>query len=95
LVFVDQAAESVAATEPIEWEHLAWGSLVGCCGWGERRPLAERAVRPVLVVVDRVDRHNPFKMAATDDQQPVETFATEAPASARQALAAAVPAPAP
>jgi hypothetical protein len=47
---VDQAAEPLAATNPIQFNNLSLDWLVGCCGQGERWPLAERAVRPVLVV---------------------------------------------
>jgi hypothetical protein len=47
------------------------------CRWWlrERRPLGERAVRPVLVVMADVGAHNLFKVAATEVQQPVKTFA--------------------
>ena len=76
---MDQAAESVAATEPIEWTNLARGSPVGCWGLGERRPLAERAVRAMLVVVERVSSHDVLEVPAADDQQPVEAFAAQTP----------------
>jgi hypothetical protein len=40
---------------------------------GERRPLVERAVRPVSVVVLRVDVNDALEVAAAENQQPVET----------------------
>jgi hypothetical protein len=96
LVFVDEAAESVPATEPIERDGFARSSI-GC--WrrlGERRPLLERAVRPVLVVMRCVRGDDAFEVAASEDQQPVEAFAAEAPDPALgMALAPAAPAGAP
>jgi hypothetical protein len=50
LVFVDQAAEPVAATEPVERENVALGSFAERWRLGERWVLAQRAVRPMLVV---------------------------------------------
>ena len=75
---MDQAAEPITATEPIEPEHFARGSLLRCCGCDERRPLPKRAVRPVLVVMRGVGGHDAFEVAAADDQQPVEAFAAQA-----------------
>ena len=93
---MDQPAESITPTEPIEPEHLARDLLVGWCGWRERRPLPERAVGPVLVVVQRVGGHDALELSAADDQQSVEAFTTHAPGpSARRALAPVVPAPVP
>jgi hypothetical protein len=76
-VFVDQAAEQVAAADQAKVDHLghrglAAGRLV------ERRPLPERAVRPVLVVVPRIARENVLQVPAADDQDPVEAFPTDA-----------------
>jgi hypothetical protein len=50
LVFVDQAAEPVATTEPIEREELALGWFVGRWRLRERWPLTERPMRAMLVV---------------------------------------------
>jgi hypothetical protein len=76
---VDQAAEPVTAAEPIQPKNLALDSFVGCSWLGERRPLTERAVRPVRVVVLDVDEQYAFEVAAPEDQQPVETFTADAP----------------
>jgi hypothetical protein len=51
---VDQAAEPVAMTEPIEREELALGWFVGRWRLRERWPLTERPVRAMLVVMQRV-----------------------------------------
>ena len=75
---MDQAAEPITATEPIEPDHLARGSLLRCCGCDERRPLPKRAVRPVLVVMRGVGGHDAFQVGTTNDQQPVEAFAAQA-----------------
>ena len=73
---MDQATEPIAATDPVEREHFAPASSFR---WvlGERRSLTKRAVRPMLVVVDRISGHDAFQMPATEDQQPVETFASQ------------------
>jgi hypothetical protein len=68
LIFVGQPAESVTATESIEPKHLARDLLVGWCGRRERRPLPERAVGPVLVVVQRVGGHDALELAAAEDE---------------------------
>jgi hypothetical protein len=66
LVFVNQAAESVVAAEPIELGQVG-RSVVVRRQLGERRPLPERAMRPVLVVMERVGRHDAFEVPAADD----------------------------
>jgi len=78
---VDQAAEPVAATEPVEQNELARRWFVGRWRQGEWRSLPERAVRPVLVVVQRVGGHNVLDVAA-EDQQPVEALAAATQRSA-------------
>ena len=75
---MDQAAEPVTARELIKSEELARDWLLACCRWCERRPLPERAVRPVLVVVRRIGGADAVEMSAAQDQQPVETLAPEA-----------------
>ena len=76
---MDQAAEPVVAADPIErddvrlafvigiWALLGWWSLVKC------------PVGPVLVVVERVVGEDAFELAAAEDEQPVEAFATQGP----------------
>jgi hypothetical protein len=71
---VDEAAEPVAATEPVECETFAPGWLADRWRLSERRSLPERAVRPVLVVMLRIVVYDDFELAAAKDQQPVETF---------------------
>src|SRR6266498_3741669 len=44
----------------------------------ERRPLSKRAVRSMLVVMPRVGSDDVLEMAAAEDQEVVEAFATEA-----------------
>jgi hypothetical protein len=39
---------------------------------GERRVLLERAVRPMFVVMGRVDAEHSFQVSASEDEQPVE-----------------------
>ena len=63
---MDHAAESVVATEAIELENFARGPLLGRCGCGERWPLPERSVRPVLVVVERVDGKDALEMPTAE-----------------------------
>jgi hypothetical protein len=63
---VEQPAETVAAAEAIELRRFAarrppHGRL------RERRLLGERAVRPVFVLVLRVDAHDMLEMPAAED----------------------------
>src|SRR6266513_6243693 len=44
----------------------------------EWRTLPERAVRPVLVVVQRIRLDHEFEVAAAEDQEPVEALAADA-----------------
>ena len=77
MVFVDQAAEPVAATEPIEREHYARAPTFRWMrdeGW----PLAKRACGRCSLIVDRARDHDVLQMPATDDQQPVKAFAAQA-----------------
>jgi hypothetical protein len=58
VVFVDDSAEPVAPTQPSEPQRLRSRSwLFGWRRFRERRPLLERAVRPVLVVCAGINRH--------------------------------------
>jgi hypothetical protein len=75
---VQQAAQPVATADAIEQQHVARGRLVYWRRLRERRPLGERAVRPVSVVVPRVDVNDAFELAAAKDQQPVEALAAQA-----------------
>ena len=54
VVLLDQAAESLTAAGPIEFDHIAGSPFVR--GWllRERRSLFERSVRAMFVVVERV-----------------------------------------
>src|SRR6266511_2047003 len=96
-VFVQQPAEPVAPAEAIELQqHIARRRHVDRRRLREWRPLVERAVRSVFVVVLRVDVNDALELAAAEDQQPVETFAAQAfdPAlGIAHAPAAPVPAP--
>jgi hypothetical protein len=79
VVFVQQAAEPVATAHVIELQQfVARRRFVYRRWFRERRPLVERAVRPVSVVVPRVDVNHAFEVGAAKDQQPVETFAARA-----------------
>ncbi len=75
---MEKAAEPLATADAIERQ---WFSVrrpfVYRRRFRERWPLAERAMRPVLVVVLRVDAHHALEMAAAEDQQPVETRAAQ------------------
>jgi hypothetical protein len=61
---VDQSAEPFAATEPIEREDFARALFRVWWRRGERRSLAKRAVRSMLVVVQRVGGHDAFEVLA-------------------------------
>jgi hypothetical protein len=78
LVFVDQAAEQVAAADAIKIDQFGRGSFAPRRRLTERRPLPEGAVRAMFVVVPRVARENALQVAAADDQEPVEAFPTDA-----------------
>src|SRR6266545_2604365 len=77
-VFVDQAAEQVAATDAIECDHVGARSLVARRRLVEGWSLRECAVRPVLVVMRDVGREHVLKVAAAEDQEPVEALAANA-----------------
>jgi hypothetical protein len=89
---VDKSAEPFPATDPIEREDFARTLFLVWWRRGERRSLAKRAVRSMLVVVQRIGGHYAFEMPAAQDQQPVETLAAKA---ANPALVPAVPVRAP
>src|SRR6266511_3060953 len=77
-VLAQQAAEPVATAEEIELRQLStWRRLIDR-RLGKRRPLIERAVRPMRVVVLRVFADHVFEVAAADNQQSVEALAPNA-----------------
>jgi hypothetical protein len=67
-VFVEQSAETIAAAQAIELQRLTarrpFCYRLPLC---ERRLLGERTVRPVFVVVLRVDVNDSLEVAAADD----------------------------
>jgi hypothetical protein len=69
---VEQAAEAVSAADrrALLATDRPW--------FGHRRVLLERAVRPMLVVMGRVDTEHSLQVFASEDEQPVETLATDA-----------------
>jgi hypothetical protein len=72
-----QTTESLASADPIEYKNVARVPVVS--RWlRERRPLSKRAVRSMLVVMPRVGSDDVLEMAAAEDQEVVEAFATEA-----------------
>ena len=76
---MQQPAESVETAEAIELQRLlACRRFVHRRRLRERRPLGERAVRPMSVVVHRVDADGALEVAAAEDQQPVEALAAQA-----------------
>ena len=77
---MQQPAEPVAAAEAIklQQQEVARRRHVYRRRLRERRPLVERAVRPVSVVVLRVDVNDALEVATAENQQPVETFAAQA-----------------
>src|SRR5439155_1868810 len=75
LVFVDQSAKDVPALEAIEVDHVGRCVLIARRRLCERWTLAKRTVRPMLVVVDRVDGEDALEMTPADDQDPVEALA--------------------
>jgi len=77
-VLVEQTAEPVATAEAIELQLFCARCRCSYRRWlRERRPLAERAVGPVLVVMRRVDVDDAVEVAPAEDEQPVKAFAPE------------------
>jgi hypothetical protein len=67
-VFVQQAAEAVATSEAIEQQQVgARRRFVYRRRLRQRRMLTEGAVRPVLVVVLRVDMDDALELATAED----------------------------
>ena len=75
---MDQPAEQVAAADSIEVDHVGHGWPVALRQDANRRPLVQRSVRPMLVVVPDIRREAMVEVAAAEDQQPVEALATDA-----------------
>jgi hypothetical protein len=78
LVFVDQPTEQVTAADAIEVDQVGNRWFVDRWHQGQGRSLLQRAVRPVLVVVQDIRREDVLEVAAAEDQQPVEAFAAGA-----------------
>jgi len=75
---VEQAAETITAPQAIKRNRLIGQRRFAYRRWlRERWALAERAVRPVRVVVRRVDLDDALELAAAEDQQPVEALAAQ------------------
>jgi hypothetical protein len=93
---VQKSAEAVASADAIELRHdVARRPLVYRRRLRERRPLVERAARPVFVLVLGIDADDALEVAAAEDQQPVEARgAGFRPSSLREHVPAAPP-PAP
>jgi hypothetical protein len=77
-VFVEQPAGPVAMAQAIERKLLTARRRFANRRLFERRMLGERAVRPMLVVVLRVDVNDVLEVAAAEDQEPVEALARQA-----------------
>jgi hypothetical protein len=75
---MQQSAEQVATTDAVTWQLTHRRRSANRRRLGERRLLAERAVRPVRVVVHRVDVNDALEVAAAEDQQPVKALAPQA-----------------
>jgi hypothetical protein len=69
-VFVDESAEEVVTLDRVRERPAA---LVAPVGWAER----ECSVRPLSVVMGHVATEYAFEMAAAEEQDPVETLATD------------------
>lgn len=63
---MEEAAEPVAAADPAERDCLDRRPF-GRWRFAERRPLSERSVRPVLVVMSDIDGENLLKVVAAED----------------------------
>jgi hypothetical protein len=72
VVLVDEAAKQVAAVDLAR----CWTRSLGSWTW---RLEIERQVRPLAVVVVDVDAKDVFKMAAVENQQPVQTLRPDGP----------------
>jgi hypothetical protein len=70
---VDESAEQVTAAQAIEDDHVGEWLLVA-----ERRPLPECPVRAMLVEMPNVCDEHVVKVAAAEDQEPVDAFAANA-----------------
>jgi hypothetical protein len=70
LVFVDEPAEQIAATQVGGRRPRRWV-------WRDGREQLESAVWPVLVVVTAVDAEHMLEMAAAEDENPVEAVGAD------------------
>jgi len=75
---VDQAAEQVTAADTIEVNHVSEDLPPERRRLAERRPLPQRTVRAVLVVMRRVGRENVAEVTTANDEEPVEALAAGA-----------------
>jgi hypothetical protein len=75
-VFVDQAAEQVGAVE-LQIGSRSRRRWVSVCLLG--RAKCECPMRPMLVVMARVDMKHVLELAAAENEQPVEALATHRP----------------
>jgi hypothetical protein len=66
VVLVDEAAEAVAATDLTDDLGLGFSGSRGCN--------FERTMRPLRVVMVEIDVKHAFRVAAVQDQRPIETL---------------------
>ena len=77
-VLADQPAEQITAADTVKVDDVGDWWLVARRQLAERRPLPERAVWPMLVVMPDVGREDVVEVAAAEDQHPVEALAADA-----------------
>ncbi len=76
---MQHSPELVATAQAIKRNRLIGQRRFADRRWLRERWAAERAVRPVRVVVRRVDLDDALELAAAEDQQPVEALPAQAP----------------
>ena len=74
-VLVDQAAEQITPADTIKIDDVGHCFLVAQRRLATWRSLPEGAVRPGLVVVERVRLDDEFEVAAAEDQESVKALA--------------------
>ena len=75
---MDESAEHVSTANAIKLDYLGKRLVVSRRRHAQRWPLLKRAMRPVPVVVHHVRGEHVLKVAATNDQDPVEALAADA-----------------
>ena len=73
---MDKPTEPIGPTQSLS---VQMGDRNWLGGGDDRRALTEGPMRPMSVVVSEVVGENPLKLAAVEDEYPVEAFPTRGP----------------